>query len=421
MSQRTPREILEAGTDAADHLPGRGELLHRRFLETAKRRWFSFAMADSSGRELTYGKALAGSLALASKIRGQCRGDRMVGLMLPASVGGVLANIATLMAGKVPVNLNFTAGAEAIAAAVDQCGIRTIITSKVFLAKAKLATPEGAWFLEDVMKTISPVLRLGMLVAGLLLPARMIEWLFIRGERDPDGLATVIFSSGSTGVPKGVMLSHRNIVANAEAMAQVFRDDRRGSHDRRAPVLPLLRLHGLALAAAALRLRHGVSSQPDGRRDDRRAGPEASGHAAHRDADLLPRLLAPLLCPRRSRACDTRSSAPRSCESRSREPSETSTAWNCWRATAARRCRRSFRSMCPIARRSAARAARRGTVGHPLPGVATRVVDLETRTARRRRARTDCSWSRVPIVMLGYLGNPALTRGGPSRRLVRDR
>ena len=78
----------------------RRNLLHLRFLRTARRRWFSFAMADSSGRELTYGKALAGSLALASKIRGRCGDDRMVGLMLPASVGGVLANIATLMAGR---------------------------------------------------------------------------------------------------------------------------------------------------------------------------------------------------------------------------------------------------------------------------------------------------------------------------------
>ena len=258
----------------------RRNLLHLRFLRTARRRWFSFAMADSSGRELTYGKALAGSLALASKIRGRCGDDRMVGLMLPASVGGVLANIATLMAGKVPVNLNFTAGAEAIAAAVDQCGIRTVITSKVFLAKAKLATPEGAWFLEDVMKTISPVLRLGMLVAGLLLPARVIEWLFIRGERDPDGLATIIFSSGSTGMPKGVMLSHRNVLANVEGIARVYEmtDD-----DRLMGVLPLFHSFGFTgrrLASAAHRLRRRLSPEPSRRGHDRRIGQEVSGDDA---------------------------------------------------------------------------------------------------------------------------------------------
>lgn len=185
MPPGTDGQNLDAGTDAARGDIGRKGLLHLRFLRTARRRWFSFAMADSSGKELTYGKALAASLALARKIRNRCGDARMVGIMLPASVGGVLANIATLMAGKVPVNLNFTAGPEAIAAAVGQCGIRTIVTSKVFLARAKLATPDGAWFIEDVMRTIGPLLRLGMLAAGLLLPVRVIEWLFVGGDREP--------------------------------------------------------------------------------------------------------------------------------------------------------------------------------------------------------------------------------------------
>ena len=79
----------------------------------------------------------------------------MVGIMLPASVGGVLANIATLLAGKVPVNLNFTAGPDAVETAMEQCGIRTVLTSRVFLAKAKLDAPRGAVYLEDVLKSLS--------------------------------------------------------------------------------------------------------------------------------------------------------------------------------------------------------------------------------------------------------------------------
>lgn len=220
---------------------GRGDVLHLRFLRTARRRWSSFAMADSSGRELTYGKALAGSLALARRIRVRCRNERMIGIMLPASVGGVLANIATLLAGKVPVNLNFTAGPEAITAAVEQCQIRTVLTSRAFLVKARLVQPEGAWFLEDVMQGITPLVKVGMFAAGLLLPARVIDWLFVGGDRNPDNLATVIFSSGSTGMPKGVMLSHRNVLANVEGIAQVYAVT---DEDRLMGVLPLFHSFG---------------------------------------------------------------------------------------------------------------------------------------------------------------------------------
>jgi acyl-[acyl-carrier-protein]-phospholipid O-acyltransferase/long-chain-fatty-acid--[acyl-carrier-protein] ligase len=124
---------------------------------------------------------------------------------------------------------------------VDQCQIRTVLTSRMFLARAKLEQPEHAWFLEDVMKDITLVERLGLLLAGLLLPARVIEWLFIGGDRHPDSLATVIFSSGSTGTPKGVMLSHRNILANVEGLAEVYRvtDD-----DRLMGILPLFHSFG---------------------------------------------------------------------------------------------------------------------------------------------------------------------------------
>ncbi len=123
--------ILELGSDAVEHRRTRHDLLHLRFIRAAKRNWFSFAMADSSGKELTYGQALIGSLLLAKWIRRhRCTQEQMIGLLLPSSVGGALANIATLMAGKIPVNLNFTAGKEAMASAVEQCGIRTILTSK---------------------------------------------------------------------------------------------------------------------------------------------------------------------------------------------------------------------------------------------------------------------------------------------------
>ena len=160
----------------------------------------------------------------------------MIGLLLPATVGGALANLGVSLAGKVPVNLNFTGGQEAMAYAAAQCEIRTVITSKVFLAKAKLEAPEGAVYLEDIMASIGKAAKLWALVKARIAPA---AWLTPKG--DPDSLATVIFSSGSTGVPKGIMLSHFNLATNVDAVLQIFSLDER---DRIIGVLPLFHSFG---------------------------------------------------------------------------------------------------------------------------------------------------------------------------------
>ncbi len=223
------QDIQEMGSDAVEHRRAPTDLLHRRFIRIAKRRWFSFCMADSSGKTLTYGRALIGSLALARWINSQRRDEPMIGLLLPASIGGALANLAVLMTGRAPVNLNFTAGRDALDSAIQQCGIQTILTSKMFLAKAKLDERPGMVYLEDLLKAISPAQKAVWSLAAILLPARLLAALVDRAKPDATALATVIFSSGSTGTPKGVMLSHHNVLSNIESLAQIFwvtKDDR---------------------------------------------------------------------------------------------------------------------------------------------------------------------------------------------------
>jgi acyl-[acyl-carrier-protein]-phospholipid O-acyltransferase/long-chain-fatty-acid--[acyl-carrier-protein] ligase len=211
--------IQELASDAVSYSRSSGDLLDLRFIRTAKKNWRRFAMADSSGRALTYGRALTGSLLVTGWVRKNRRAEEMIGLLLPSSVGGALANTGVMIAGKVPVNLNFTAGRESMASAVEQCGIRTILTSKVFLAKTKLEAMDGMVYLEDILGQMRRFEKLRALIAARIMPARLLA---AKGKRNSDSLATVIFSSGSSGVPKGVMLSHHNILANIQAMAQVF-------------------------------------------------------------------------------------------------------------------------------------------------------------------------------------------------------
>jgi acyl-[acyl-carrier-protein]-phospholipid O-acyltransferase/long-chain-fatty-acid--[acyl-carrier-protein] ligase len=195
--------------------------LGRALMEAAKRRPSAFCMADSTGQELTFSRALTAALLLSGAIRRMTTDQRYVGLLLPASVGGALANVATTLAGKVPVNLNFTAGHDAMAAAIERCGIKTILTARAFVAKAGIEAIDGMVFVEDFLKLIPLATKLRTALAVKALPASLLARLYTREAR-PDDLATIIFSSGSTGVPKGVMLTHRNILSNIDGAMQVF-------------------------------------------------------------------------------------------------------------------------------------------------------------------------------------------------------
>ncbi|MEE9172987.1 MAG: acyl-[ACP]--phospholipid O-acyltransferase [candidate division NC10 bacterium] len=240
-AEEVRQAIMEMGSAAVEHRKTPRDLLHLRFLTTAKRRWFSLAMADSTGKKLSFGEALVSSLLLARWLQKQSLEDRMVGILFPPSIAGAVANIAVLLAGKVPVNLNFTAGREAMVSAIQQCSIRMILTSRIVLHKAKLEHMEGMVFLEEAVKGISSLQKVQTTLTALLLPSRLLATLFHHGERTPDALATVIFTSGSTGIPKGAMLSHHNILSNVEALAQVLWVTKK---DRLMGVLPFFHSFG---------------------------------------------------------------------------------------------------------------------------------------------------------------------------------
>ena len=228
--------IQEMSAEAVAHRKTAADTLARRFVRSARRNWSHFAMADSTGRELTFGRALAGAVMLSRWVRAQSDTDEMIGVLLPPTIAGSLMNLGITLAGRVPVNLNFTAGREGMAAAVEQCRIRTIVTSKIFLAKAKLEAMPGMIFVEEILGGIGKMAKLRALVAARVLPSALLC-----ARRSPDSLATVIFSSGSTGQPKGVMLSHYNVLANIEAMGQVFWI---GASDRIVGVLPFFHSFG---------------------------------------------------------------------------------------------------------------------------------------------------------------------------------
>jgi acyl-[acyl-carrier-protein]-phospholipid O-acyltransferase/long-chain-fatty-acid--[acyl-carrier-protein] ligase len=218
------RTIQELGTDA--FAVKRYALLHRTFARRARRHPFSQAIADGLTPKMSCLKALAASLVLARKLKSALVGEKMVGVLLPPSVGGALVNIALQWLGKVPVNLNYTASAESIESACRQCNINRVISSEVFLEKVKIDSPRTTILMERQRAEITAWNRCVGFLWAACLPIVLIERLLgAPGGRSQDDLATVVFSSGSEGEAKGVMLTHRNLASNIEATLQVFPHD----------------------------------------------------------------------------------------------------------------------------------------------------------------------------------------------------
>jgi acyl-[acyl-carrier-protein]-phospholipid O-acyltransferase/long-chain-fatty-acid--[acyl-carrier-protein] ligase len=232
------RAVLALGSEAWTGRASATDRLQIRILETAKSRWRRRALMDTTGRKLTFGETAIASIILAQRLRHQ---NPMVGILMPASVAAALVNVGLMLAGKTPVNLNFTAGPEAMTSMIRRCGIATVITSKAFLEKAKLEAPAGALYVEDLLASISKMEKLKAAFMARLLPARLIARLLGGPFENPPRPATVMFSSGSTGEPKGAVLSHKAIIANLEAVAQVLWIDK---EDVIAGVLPFFHSFG---------------------------------------------------------------------------------------------------------------------------------------------------------------------------------
>ncbi len=216
------RSVQELGTTAFAQRPTVQNNLSLRFLQSAKRNWRHFCMADSTGKELTFGKTLIAAWLLRGWIKKHCADEEMVGLMLPATVGGALANLGVSLANKIPVNLNFTIGNAAMHSSIEQCNIRTIITSRTFVKKAGLDEMESMVFMEDLLREFQSKDKLLAAITTYCAPAFLLRRWIKPEPINPEEIATIIFSSGSTGMPKGVMLSHKNILSNLESAMQTF-------------------------------------------------------------------------------------------------------------------------------------------------------------------------------------------------------
>ena len=348
---------------------------------------------------------------LARTLRPRWESQPRVGILLPPSVAAALLNVAAPLCGKTSVNLNYTVGKSGLEAAVRLAELRTIVTSRLFVEKAKLELPDGPTviWLEDIAQTIGAAQKLFATLLAVCAPARVIERICGQKTRlTVDDLATIIFSSGSTGEPKGVMLSHFSIDANAQGATQVLHLYQR---ERVLGILPFfhsfgylvfwfvmfnnaaLVFHPSPLDVAAIgelvrryRITFLVTTPTFLQLYQRRCTPEqfSSLRVVLTGAEKLPARLA--------QAFEDRFGL---------DPIEGYGVTECAPVVAVN---------CPDFRAAGyfQPASRRGTVGQPLPGVSVQIVDPDS-FAPLPPGTPGMLLVKGPNVMNGYLGREDLT------------
>jgi acyl-[acyl-carrier-protein]-phospholipid O-acyltransferase / long-chain-fatty-acid--[acyl-carrier-protein] ligase len=217
--------VNELSTQSFEMLKDSKRHLGLQFIESAREHWKKLAIADSSGRELKYGELLIGSLLLRDRIREKSQADESkIAILLPPGSGSALSNIALTFDGRVAVNLNYTAAPASIESAMHQCEIRTTITSRKFLERfPEIPLPENVLYVEDLLANLTASDKRRAAIRARLAPMKRL----VNGSIDPDALATVLFSSGSTAEPKGIMLSHHNLLSNIDSFRSVLAPKRK--------------------------------------------------------------------------------------------------------------------------------------------------------------------------------------------------
>src|SRR6266403_3216228 len=215
-------ELLKLGEFCYNRRPAMDRHLAEECVRGLKRRPFATAVIDGLDHSvLSRSKLLGAAAALSRFLRKEFRDER-VAIVLPASKGSMLANLAVTLAGKVPVDLNFTIGRAANESCCKRADLRVAISATPFIKRVKdFPWPEQILKLDELMPRLKPQI-LFWWTMSILLPARLLLRLLQIPRNGGHAEATLLFTSGTTGEPKNVVISHRNVVGNVSQFRQLL-------------------------------------------------------------------------------------------------------------------------------------------------------------------------------------------------------
>ncbi len=202
----------------------RGEDLLPDVLRACRDRRGGVKIVDSTGAKLTGGELLTRALVLRALLRRHvlAEDEPRVAILLPPSAAAVVTNLALALDRRVTLNLNYTLTAEQLNGSLRQSGTRHVLTSCRFLEKVPLELDAEMVFLEDVRERPTRLDKLKGALLGHVAPIPLVVKLLGLDQIAGDDVMTLIFTSGTTDQPKGVMLTYTNLAASIEAVDSVI-------------------------------------------------------------------------------------------------------------------------------------------------------------------------------------------------------
>ena len=229
-THRVRQAVQELEAKSVEKRVEKTELLPIEFLRLCKQRKYKSKVADTLGANLTGGELLMRTLILRRILQRKILAvdERYVGILLPPLGPSVMANAAVSLMRRVAVNLNYSVSVEIINHCIAECGIQHVLTSRRFVERLKKMGVDidvlsaELVYLEDLKDDPTWIDKLTGFVSSYLVPVKILAKSLALYEIKSDDTLTIIFTSGSTGQPKGVMLTHANVQSNIEAIEDVF-------------------------------------------------------------------------------------------------------------------------------------------------------------------------------------------------------